>query len=55
MVFVQLHAGQYGAALKTAVRLCDYDDILDPVDVYSLYALAAIANKAYSMCSKVRT
>ena len=51
---LQLHTGQYTAALKTAVRLCDYDDILDPVDVYSIFALAAIANKSYGMCSKVR-
>ncbi len=49
----QLHTGQYKSALKTAVRLCEYDDILDPVDVYSILALASIASKAFGWCSKV--
>ncbi len=42
----------YAPALKAAVRLAEYDDILDPADVYSILALAAIATKCYSICSK---
>ena len=50
---LQLYSGQYNAALKTAVRLCEYDDLIEPVEIYSLLALAAVANKSYQMCSKV--
>lgn len=49
----QLYSGQYAASLRTAVRLVEYDDILDPVQVHSILALAAVANKSYGICSKV--
>jgi len=49
----QLHSKDYGGALRTAYRLTDYDDILDPVKSYSVLALAAAAKRAYGMCSKV--
>merc|ERR1719428_255248 len=32
--------------------LSDYDDYIDPLDVYSLLALCACANKAFAICSK---
>eukprot|EP00051_Salpingoeca_urceolata_P028079 m.484856 g.484856 ORF g.484856 m.484856 type:complete len:1179 (-) comp23570_c0_seq1:94-3630(-) len=48
----QLYKGDYRAALKTAVRLTEYDDLLDPVQAYSILALAAVASKSYGICSK---
>ena len=48
----QLYAGHYNEALRTAVRLADYDDLLDPMQVYSVLALAAIATNNYALCSK---
>src|SRR3546814_21102101 len=40
------------AAMKTAIRLCEFEDILEPWDVYSLVALTALQNKFYGICSK---
>lgn len=40
------------AAMKTAIKLCEYDDILAPRDIYSLLALAAYQNKFYGICSQ---
>lgn len=51
----QLYAGQYVAALATAQALTEYDDLLDPVQAYSIFALAAVANKNYGLCSKAFT
>ncbi|EGD73851.1 WD repeat-containing protein 35 [Salpingoeca rosetta] len=48
----QLYAGMYNEALRTAVRLSDYDDILPPLQVYSVLALAAVATNNYGLCSK---
>ncbi|KAJ9468906.1 Intraflagellar transport protein 122-like protein [Diplonema papillatum] len=39
-------------AMVTAMRLTEYDDILDEVSLYSLIALTAYLNKSYSLCSK---
>eukprot|EP01137_Pigoraptor_chileana_P013479 Opistho-2@67034 len=48
----QLHNGYIDAAMKTALLLCDYEDILDPTDIYSLIGLAAYANKSFAVCSR---
>ncbi|KAJ8321655.1 hypothetical protein KUTeg_000126 [Tegillarca granosa] len=40
------------AAMRTALFLREYEDIIDPCDIYSLLALAASANKAFGTCSK---
>jgi hypothetical protein len=32
--------------------LVEYDDVLDPVQAYSVLALAALWNKSYGACSK---
>ena len=40
------------AAMKTAIKLCEYDDILNPRYIYSLLCLAALKNKFYGICSK---
>ena len=41
------------AALRTAMRLTEYDDILDARQSYSVLALAALASRSYGICSKV--
>ena len=49
----QLYEGNADAALRTAMQLADYDDIIDPLDAHSLLALVACSNKAFGVCSKV--
>ena len=39
------------AAMKHAMALGDYDDILEPEMVYSLIALTAFHNQMYGTCS----
>jgi WD repeat-containing protein 35 len=48
----QLYHGQIDAAMKTALRLTEYEDILDPREIYSLVALTAYHNKYFAQCSK---
>ncbi|NXO27829.1 WDR35 protein, partial [Cisticola juncidis] len=48
----QLYKGSVDAALKTALHLRDYDDIIPAVEIYSLLALCACANRAFNTCSK---
>ena len=38
--------------MKTAIKLCEYDDILNPRHIYSLLCLTALKNKFYGTCSK---
>src|SRR5690242_15585941 len=33
-------------------RLCEYEDVRDPWDIYSLVALCAYHNEFYGICSK---
>ena len=40
------------AALKTAMRLMQYEKELDAKEVYRLIALSAFLNKSYKECSK---
>ena len=42
----------YLAALKTALRLVQYEKELDPKEVYRLIALTSYLNKSYKECSK---
>eukprot|EP00040_Diaphanoeca_grandis_P015836 m.81289 g.81289 ORF g.81289 m.81289 type:complete len:1161 (-) comp25403_c0_seq3:252-3734(-) len=51
----QLYQKNYTDALRTAHALPEYDDYLDPVQAYSVLALAALACKSYSACSKAFT
>jgi len=37
--------------MKLAMALENYDDIIDPVDVYSLIALTSFHNQMYGVCS----
>eukprot|EP01012_Entosiphon_sulcatum_P034864 TRINITY_DN4426_c0_g1_i1.p1 TRINITY_DN4426_c0_g1~~TRINITY_DN4426_c0_g1_i1.p1 ORF type:complete len:1254 (+),score=336.39 TRINITY_DN4426_c0_g1_i1:198-3764(+) len=48
----QLYANNLDGALVTAMRLIEYDDILDELEVYSLLALAAYYAKNWGACSK---
>ncbi|KAM6367935.1 WD repeat-containing protein 35 isoform 8-T8 [Alca torda] len=48
----QLYKGSVDAALKTALHLRDYEDIIPAVEIYSLLALCACANRAFDICSK---
>ncbi|KAH9492608.1 WD repeat-containing protein 35 [Bulinus truncatus] len=48
----QMHDGYVDAAMRTALHLRDFEDVIDPVSTYSLLALAACANRAFNVCSK---
>uniref|UniRef100_A0A8C9HGE5 WD repeat domain 35 n=1 Tax=Piliocolobus tephrosceles TaxID=591936 RepID=A0A8C9HGE5_9PRIM len=48
----QLYEGYVDAALKTALHLKDYEDIIPPVEIYSLLALCTCASRAFGTCSK---
>ncbi|XP_071854382.1 WD repeat-containing protein 35-like isoform X2 [Apostichopus japonicus] len=48
----QLYQGYVDASMKTALQLMDYEDILDPMDIYSLLGLGACANRSFGVCSK---
>lgn len=48
----QYHEGNMDAAMKTSIKLCEYDDILSPRDIYSLLALTAFSNKFFAICSQ---
>lgn len=48
----QLYEGHYEQAMKTALRLADYEDILDTQTIYSLIALTTYYNKFFMQCSK---
>ena len=43
------------AALKTAIRLRYYDDVLDPQQTYSIIAVCAIACHTFEIASKAFT
>ncbi|WAR17526.1 WDR35-like protein [Mya arenaria] len=47
----QLQEGYVDLAMKTALGLRDYEDVLDPADIYSLLALTSTANRAFRICS----
>lgn len=48
----QLYGGAIDAAMKTSIRLAEFEDILGPRDVYSLIALAALQNRHFGVCSR---
>ncbi|OQR99052.1 WD repeat protein 35 [Achlya hypogyna] len=47
----QLYRGQPERALRTALKLAAYDDLLDEREVYSLIAVAAYYTKHFEQCS----
>jgi WD repeat-containing protein 35 len=46
------YSGNYDNAMKCSIKLCEYDDVLNPRDIYSLLALTAYFNKFYGICSQ---
>ncbi|CAJ1415377.1 unnamed protein product [Effrenium voratum] len=48
----QLYEGQFEQAMKTSLRLSEYEDILDTQTIYSLIALTTYYNKFFMQCSK---
>ena len=48
----QLYAGEVELAMCTALNLRNYEDILDPKEIYSFLALASFYNKFFGQCSK---
>lgn len=48
----QFYGGNYDGAMKTSIKLCEYDDIIHPRTIYSLLCLASLKNKFFGVCSK---
>jgi WD repeat-containing protein 35 len=48
----QMYNGDIDAAMKTSLRLGDYEDVLNPKDIYSLIALTTFYNGHFQQCSK---
>ena len=48
----QFYAGLIDASMKTAIKLCEYDDILDPRDIFSLLCVTSLRNKFFGICSR---
>ena len=48
----QLYEGYVDAAMKTALHLREYEDMLNNEDIYCLLALSSCANRAFGTCSK---
>lgn len=48
----QVYEGAFDQALKTAIRLTDYDDILNTETIYALVALTAYHTGHFLQCSK---
>ncbi len=48
----QFYAGNMDAAMKTSIKLCEYDDIIAARTIYSLLCLTSLKNKFYGVCSK---
>ncbi|PSN48259.1 WD repeat-containing protein 35, partial [Blattella germanica] len=50
--FFMLAQQQLYEAMKTALHLREYEDILESEDIYCILALASCANRAFGTCSK---
>jgi len=48
----QLYSGHLDQAMKTSIRLAEYEDILPPKDIYSLIALTSFHNNHFGICSR---
>jgi WD repeat-containing protein 35 len=48
----QLYRGNINDAMKTAIRLCEFEDVLDAKIIYSLIALTSFHTEFYGVCSK---
>uniref|UniRef100_A0A3Q2X111 WD repeat-containing protein 35 n=1 Tax=Haplochromis burtoni TaxID=8153 RepID=A0A3Q2X111_HAPBU len=48
----QLYDGYLENAMRTALHLREYEDMIPPVDIYSLLAVCSAANRAFGTCSQ---
>ncbi|XP_075964142.1 WD repeat-containing protein 35 [Anarhichas minor] len=48
----QLYEGYMENAMRTALHLREYEDIIPAVEIYSLLAVCAAANRAFGTCSQ---
>lgn len=48
----QFYEGRLDAAMKTSIKLCEFDDILKPRDIYSLLCLTSLKNEFFGICSR---
>ncbi|CAD5234713.1 unnamed protein product [Bursaphelenchus xylophilus] len=48
----QLHQHKFDSAMKTALVLTEYEDVIPTIEIYSLLALASCQAKQFSVCSK---
>lgn len=48
----QLYSGHVDLAMRTALHLREYEDVLEPLEIYSFVALASFYNKFFGQCSK---
>ncbi|KAJ3091801.1 WD repeat-containing protein 35 [Quaeritorhiza haematococci] len=48
----QYYAGNMDGAVKTALHLREYEDVIEPKTIYSLLALVSLHNKQLGTCSK---
>ncbi|RVE56857.1 hypothetical protein OJAV_G00210340 [Oryzias javanicus] len=48
----QLYAGLMENAMRTALHLREYEDIIPAVEIYSLLALCAASSRAFGTCSR---
>ncbi|XP_014602693.1 PREDICTED: WD repeat-containing protein 35 [Polistes canadensis] len=48
----QIYDCNFDASMKTALRLREYEDILELEDIYCLLALSSAVNHAFATCSK---
>lgn len=48
----QIYAGNYERAMKTAIRCSKFDDVLNPLDIYCVLALASYYSGYFGVCSK---
>uniref|UniRef100_A0A915D9I2 Anaphase-promoting complex subunit 4-like WD40 domain-containing protein n=1 Tax=Ditylenchus dipsaci TaxID=166011 RepID=A0A915D9I2_9BILA len=49
----QLYNDNFDAAMKTSLTLAEYDDILDPMDVYSLLGLSSFLAECYELAMQI--
>ena len=48
----QFYSGDLEASMRTSIKLCEYDDILDPRDIYSLLCVTSLRNGYFGICSR---
>ncbi|VDK76030.1 unnamed protein product [Onchocerca ochengi] len=48
----QLYSGDVDKAMMTALHLTDYEDLIDPAEIYSLLALSSCIARQFAVCSR---